>query len=393
MFKKHFSFLLFFVVFFGYSQQKVQLSNFSEISIITSGPGDVLYEKFGHTSIRIKDSMLQFDAIYNYGIFDFDDPNFYLNFTKGFMKYKLVRYPFHYALQSANKDKRWMKEQVLNLTQQEKNAFFYFLERNVMPKNASYLYDPFFNNCATKPRDIINTILGDKILWNSNFTSNKSLRELMNIEINQNTWGSLGINVALGSKLDKKATLQEYLYLPDYVFKALEASKIKRTNTTVPLVSKTTTLLNFKEKVSKSEVISPFLVFFILLCFGGFITYKDYKNKKRTKWLDFTLFFITGIVGVVIIFLWFFTNHSTAPKNFNLLWGFVPNIIILFFLLKDKQPKWIQTYLRVLLILLALIPIIWIAKIQVFNWTLLPLLVLLAIRYFVLQKGLLSFKK
>ncbi|MBS9774392.1 MAG: DUF4105 domain-containing protein [Tenacibaculum sp.] len=387
MFKKVFSILFFLVVTCGYNQN-IKLTPLSEISVVTSGAGDKLYEKFGHTAIRIKDQSLNLDLIYNYGIFDFQQKNFYLKFTKGFMEYKLMKYPFHYALQSAEEDKRWMKQQVLNLTIKERNAFFNFLEQNSLPKNANYLYDPFFNNCATKPRDIIKHILKENLILSNVFTSNKSLRQLMNNEINQNTWGSLGINIALGSVLDKKATSEEYMYLPDYVYKGLSTSKIKRNGKTENLVKRTDILLNFKEKPFKSDVFSPFLFFLVLLIVGLFISFKDVKNKRRTKWFDFILLFSTGIIGVIIVFLWFFTNHSTAPNNFNVLWGFAPNVIIVFYLLKENQPKWIKKYIQFLLVLLMIIPIVWVLKIQLFNWTLIPFFVLLITRYLLLQKTL-----
>lgn len=393
MLKKHILFVFLFSYFFGKSQEILELSSFSEISIITSGPGEALYEKFGHTAIRVKDPMLKLDLIYNYGMFDLTGADFYINFTKGFMKYKLARYPFKYSLIRAKNDKRWTHQQVLNLTIDERNQFFKFLEINASPKNASYLYDPFFNNCATKPRDIINTILDNKVTWNDDYTSNASLRELMNTEIDQNTWGSLGINVALGSKLDKKASPSEYLYLPDYVQKALASAKITRNGKIENLISKSKILLDFEEKISKKDTLNPFLAFCLLLILVTFITYKDYMRKKRSKWLDFALFFTTGLVGILITFLWFFTNHSTAPNNFNFLWAFAPNTIIAFYLLKEKYSSWIVKYCLFLLILLTLIPIIWIAKVQLFNWTLIPLLLLLGIRLFMLQKNLLTFHK
>lgn len=384
MFTRYITLFLCCFSFLAYTQKPVQLSAFSEISVVTSGPGEALYEKFGHTAIRVKDPMLQLDLVYNYGIYDFDQPNFYLNFTKGFMKYKLARYPFHYAVKSAQEDKRWMKQQVLNLSSEEKNALFSFLEVNASPKNAGYLYDPFFNNCATKPRDIIHKILGKKVVWSTDFTSNASLRELMNTEIHKNTWGSLGINLALGSKLDKKATAFEYLYLPDYVFKALATSKILNNGKEENLVRKTQTILNFKEKELKSSVVSPFLVFSIVLIIGLFISYNDLKNNKRSKWFDFFLFLTIGIVGGLVLFLWFFTNHSTAPNNFNILWAFPLNLIVSFYVLKKKTPNWIKKYTLFLLGLLVLIPVVWFSKIQLFNYTLIPLFLLLGIRYFLI---------
>ena len=390
MIQKH-TFLIFFFCALQFVNAQLYddyfLSDSSQISIITSGPGDVLYEKFGHTAIRVKDD--NFDLLYNYGIFDFDNPTFYADFTKGYMKYKLVKYPFYLALKSAQKNKRWTKEQVLNLTQQQKNDFYTFLEINVLPENASYLYDPFFDNCATKPRDIIKLVLKENLLFNDDFvTEDVSIRQLMNKEIHQNTWGSLGINIALGSKLDKIATPNQYLYLPDYLFTALENSKVIKNNKEENLLEKSTILLNFDKKESKSDTISPFLVILIFSLIGFFITYKDYQNKKRTKWIDFTMFFTTGIFGIVIMYLWFFTNHSTAPNNFNFLWAFAPNFIVAFILLKKETPKWVQKYVWVLLLFLVAIPIIWIAKIQLFPLTIIPLLILVGIRYWFLQKTL-----
>ncbi len=392
MIKKHLTLL--FILFcintvLSQVSNTIGLSTFSQVSVITSGPGEVLYEKFGHTAIRVKDPVLQLDLIYNYGIFDFDNPTFYVDFTKGYMKYKLARYPFHYALKSNQKDKRWVKEQILNLTLEQKNKFFQILEINATPKNAGYLYDPFFDNCSTKPRDLIKKVLGDNLSFKDNFVSkNLSIRQLMNKEIHLNTWGSLGINVALGSRLDKIATANEYLYLPDYVFEALNSSKVLKDGKESQLVLKTNILLDFEEKKSKMDKISPFLITSLLSLIGLFITYNDYKKSKRTKWLDFILFFLTGIIGLLIVYLWFFTNHSTAPNNFNFLWAFAPNLVVTFFLLKKNSPKWIPKYCIVLLAFLVIIPIIWITKTQLFSFTLLPLFILLGVRYWFLQKTL-----
>ncbi|CAL2079786.1 conserved membrane hypothetical protein [Tenacibaculum dicentrarchi] len=367
----------------------LKLSNNAQISIITSGPGEALYEKFGHAAIRIKDPVLNFDFIYNYGIFDFENPTFYADFTKGYMKYKLAKYPFYLALKNNQQHKRWVKEQVLNLSQVQKNEFFTILEINILPENAGYLYDPYFDNCATKPRDIIKKVVGKNLIFKDDFVRQKmSLRQLMNNEIHQNTWGSLGINIALGSRLDKVATANEYLYLPDYVFEALNYSKILKDGKEDTLISKTNILLDFDEKQPKSDNFSPFLIILVLSLLGLCITYKDYKNAKRSKWLDFIIFFISGITGVLIVYLWFFTNHSTTPNNFNFLWAFAPNLIVSFFLIQKKSPKWISKYMLLLLAFLVILAIIWVTKTQLFSITLIPLFVLFAVRYWFLQKTL-----
>ncbi|WP_105003233.1 DUF4105 domain-containing protein [Tenacibaculum sp. SG-28] len=280
--KKYFLLLLLLLTSKAFTGQNLQLSTYAEVSVVTYGPGEALFEKFGHTAVRIKDPLLRLDLVYNYGIFDTSEADFYVNFTKGFMKYKLVRYPFKNSVESYQQDKRWIKQQVLNLTVKEKNQIFGFLEQNAQPKNASYYYDPFFDNCSTKPKNILFSALEDKIILNDNFiVAKKTIRQLMNSELHWNTWGSLGINIALGNRLDRVATPQEYAFLPDYVFKILAASKVKRNEKLEDLVLKTETILDYEEKVPTSDKLSPFLVFFLLSILGFFLTITDYKNATR----------------------------------------------------------------------------------------------------------------
>jgi hypothetical protein len=387
--KKNYVFLFFLFLFTKSFYAQVNLSVYSEVSIITAGPGTELYEAFGHSAIRIKDPVLRLDLIYNYGMFDFNAPNFYSNFTKGNLLYRLGRYKFEYFLAGYKRDKRWVKQQVLNLNQDERQAFFMYLENNVLPENASYSYDPYFNNCATKLRDITTTILGDKInLSDKNLDKNLSFRQLMDKEIPWNTWGSFGINLALGSKLDQKADFRQYMYLPDYVYSIFNNSTLFIQNQPKKLIKREDVLLNFKELEQETSIYNPFLIFSIISLIGIFLTYSDFKNKKRSKWIDFVILFTTGIVGVLIVFLWFFTDHSTAPNNFNFLWAFAPNLIIAFLILGQQQQKWLNYYFKFSLFLLTIIPILWIVKVQLFPIAVIPLLILLFTRYLFLSKRL-----
>ena len=254
-----FLFLILFVVQITFSQYK-KIPDKAEVSIITAGPGKVLYEGFGHSAIRVKS--VDFDFIYNYGFFDFNAPNFYLNFTKGKMLYKLERYPFHYFVRSSQRDKRWVKEQVLDLKWSEKQQFFEYLENNAKPDNATYLYDPFFNNCATIIREIAENVLKNKIIFQSNYLKDgQSFRQLMNIEIPWNTWGSFGINLALGRKLDQVATAKQYMYLPDYVYSGFKNAKIIRNGNYKGLIKTDRYILKFNELKIEPSFLNPFLVF------------------------------------------------------------------------------------------------------------------------------------
>lgn len=387
--KKKYILLFFLFAFIKSYNSQVNLSVYSEVSLITAGPGTELFEAFGHSAIRIKDPVLQIDLIYNYGMFDFNTPNFYSNFTKGKLLYSLGRYNFEYFLESYKKDRRWVKQQVLNLTQQEKQLFFRYLENNALPENATYLYDPYFNNCATKLRDITVSILGDKIVFiDDDIDKNQSFRQLMNKEIHWNTWGNFGINLALGSKLDQKATSNQYMYLPKYVYAIFKNSQLFIRNQPENIILREDVLLDFEEQKQELSIFNPFLIFSILSFIGIFITVSDYKKGKRSKWLDFTILFTTGIAGVLIVFLWFFTDHSTAPNNFNFLWAFAPNLIIAFLMLKNNQQKWMKFYFIFSLVLLINIPILWISEVQLFPFAVIPVLMLLFIRYLFLSKAL-----
>lgn len=389
-------FLLFFLFFaFTNSDAQVNLSVYSEISVVTAGPGEELYEKFGHSAIRIKDPVLNLDIIYNYGIFDFNAPNFYTNFTQGKMYYLLARYDFKYFLNSYKKDKRWVKQQVLNLNQQEKQFFFKYLENNALKDNATYLYDPFFNNCATKIRDITNTVFNEKVLYHTNnkIEKNASIRALMNKEILWNTWGNLGINLITGTILDQKRTQEEYLYLPDYVYHLFKKATVTDNGKEKNLVKREDVLLDFKEKETTFSISSPIFIFSIISLLGLLITFRDFKKKKRTIWLDFIVLFITGLIGLILLYLWLFSSHKTAPNNFNILWAFAPNIFMAFLVLKENKKNWFKFYFYTLIGLLAGVSFLWIFKIQLFPATIIPILLFLLIRYLCIANFLLTSKK
>ncbi len=380
MIKKSFLILLLFCV--PLQAQQLNLSVYAEVSIVTVGPGKHLYEAFGHTTIRVKDPVLQLDIAYNYGVFDYNAPNFYANFTKGKLVYKLARYPFYYFVKSNAEDKRWIKEQVLQLTTAQVQQLFSYLENNAKEENASYLYDPFFNNCATKPMTILNDLFGDVISLDTSYVQQKeSLRQLMNQEIHWNSWGNLGINLALGTKLDQPITAEGYLYLPDYVYLAISKATISDDSVKKPFVKKEQQILDFEEIYPSNSAISPFLVFSILAIMGIWITYRDYTRNKRTKILDFILLFSTGLIGAFILFLWCFTNHSTTPNNLNALWCFAPNLVVAFIALKNKRPNWFQKYTLVVLAGIIAIPFVLIFNIQGLPLAAIPVYVILGLRY------------
>ncbi|MFP4845654.1 DUF4105 domain-containing protein [Winogradskyella sp. PE311] len=368
-----------FVSFLTFGQQKLVSDN-TEISVLTFGPGNSLNDAFGHNAFRVNDKSLGIDIVYGYGEYDFDAPNFYLKFAQGKLNYLISRHKFsdiYYHYSSYN---RSISEQVLNLTTEEKQKLFSFLEHNYKPKNRRYLYDFFYNNCATKIRDITQISTSSKISYNTpNDFEVRTFRNLIHEHVNQNSWGSLGIDIALGSIIDTDVKSYEYMFLPKYINSFFASAKIGKEKN---LVKQSSILYKKKPENAKLDfILSPLVVFSLITVLILFITYKDYGNGRRSRWLDIILFGLTGIIGLLLLLLWFATDHTTTGYNYNLLWAFPLNLIVINQLSKKKVKNWVKGYLKFLIILLCLMTLHWLIGVQNFAIGLIPLLIAFFLRY------------
>ncbi|TDT47552.1 uncharacterized protein DUF4105 [Maribacter spongiicola] len=370
--------ILLFTAFWGHSQN-VQLSPLSKISLLTVGTGEDLAAKFGHSAIRLQDPTLGIDEVYGYGNYDFDDPNFYLNFTRGKLSYTISRIPFKYFEYSYQQEKRWIREQELDVNLEQRNNIITFLEHNLLPENKKYKYDFLFDNCATRIPMVFEKTLGNTFKFDYNHLEEQlTFRELIRLKLNPNSWSNFGIDLALASVIDREATPYEHLFLPIYVYEQMKHTTLDGK----PIVKKESVILDIAEQEYRSLIfLTPLFWLSILLVLVCYITYTDYKNLRRNKWLDFGLFAVTGLAGILILFLWFGTDHLATKANFNSLWAFAPNIVIAFMMIKKQIPAWMITYIIFLTILLGITCILWMFKIQVFSILLIIVLLALAIRY------------
>jgi hypothetical protein len=372
--------LFFSLSFWGISQE-VQLSQLSRISVLTCGSGSDLYTTFGHSAFRVNDPSLGIDAVYNYGTFDFNPPEFYFEFAQGKLLYSLSRQNMDRFLNVYKYENRWVKEQILDLTQQERQKLFQFLEINNQPENRAYKYDFFYNNCASKIWDVLKEVYGEPLQLKKGYLKKLyTFRELIHQHLETNSWSAFGIDLALGSVIDKKASPKEHMFLPIYVMQQLEGSQLGEK----PVAYATKTLLQtLPIKKNNNFFLTPLFWLLILLAIVWIITFIDFKKNKRSRWLDFTLFFITGLAGCLIFYLWFLTDHTATAGNFNILWAFPLNLIpSLFLIRKTKAPKWLSGYLKILMGFLVLVIFFGLFKVQVFSPLLLPILLALGTRYF-----------
>ncbi len=370
--------------------QKITLSESAAISVLTMGPGTNLNDSFGHSAFRISDTNQNIDVVYNYGVYNFDTPNFYLKFVKGQLMYQLDRTDFSLFYQHYSDQDRWIKEQVLNLTIIEKQEIFDFLQKNYLPENRKYIYDFFFENCATRIRDVLAGVLKNKLVFDKNFVSKThTFRQLIQKNVHWNSWGSFGMDLAIGAVVDRNASSWEHQFLPEYIFKALEKGQIKRGLGATDLVKKTS-ILNKKTAKEKSETLlmSPFFIISLLAFIILGVTFKDYQNNSRSRWMDGGLYALTGIIGVFLLLLWFATDHFATQNNYNLLWA-VP--LSLFFVIEiaKRNPKyWLKKYIMFQILMFLLLSIHWITGVQSYPVALLPLLIALSIRYIFIFKFL-----
>lgn len=352
------------------------------ISVLTCAPGEELYSTFGHTAIRVVDSIQHSDIVYNYGTFDFSDPDFYSKFTRGKLDYFLstASLPdFMYEYQSENRD---VHEQVLVLSDQAEKAIQQALNDNLAGAARYYKYDFLYNNCTSRVRDIVMKYGGlqaDQPL----VAPGTSFRDMLHeyLDKGNQAWSKFGIDLVLGSPIDQKAGIAESMFLPDYLMKGIDSSVRSK----VHIVLGEKILIN--RGMTKQEPFrdTPLLLFSVVAVIMGVLSFlKNSTAEKLSRLLDGILFFSTGLIGCLLLFMWLGTDHSACAANYNLLWAMPVNVVAAWAVW--KRPNWFRKYMLVYALLL-LVPLLgWFWLPQELNIGFLPIILLLLARSMQLRK-------
>lgn len=369
------------------ASQTSHLSPAAEISIITCGPWQgELYSAFGHSAIRVSDPEQGIDDAYNYGVFDFNQPNFYLNYTKGLLLFKLGVYSYpdfrdYYAYYN-----RYVIEQKLDLSQSQKQKIFEFLEWNARPENETYRYDYFFNNCSSVIRDVLVKNLGDSIHFDDSFvTTDYTIRQLTDLYLKQQPWGDLGIDICLGLPMDKKATPYEYMFLPDYLEWFLDHATISRGGKSVPAVKDKLDVYKPHPQEPAKSLVHPWVVFGVFLGLTVLLCAYDLKRQKLSKWFDLFVFGPVGLIGILLLILWTATDHAAAARNFNLLWA-LPTHVLVFLIFHNRSAPFLKKYYFVAGIISLLLLALWIVLPQQLHVFLIPFVASLMFREFTIAR-------
>ncbi len=315
----------------------LQLSNRAEISVITCSPGNEAYSVYGHSAIRVKDDVFGYDAVFNYGIFDFSSPNFLYRFAAGQTDYLLGVYRFDSFMREYRHDKRSVFEQVLNLTPDEKQKIFDYLVWNAKPENRVYRYNFFFDNCASRIRDVVVDNVEGGLSFQEKATG-ETLRQLIKNYQGKLLWLDFGIDFLVSAPSDRVATLWEEMFLPDYVMKHFATAVKTRDNT--PIVKSLEVLYKAPEADFKSgRLTSPFVVFLVLFLLVGWLTFNQYKKGVMKSSLDYILYGLNGFGGLIITWFVLYSEHPAMLPNYNLAWLIPLNLLFVFaWIVKKWRP-------------------------------------------------------
>ncbi len=377
--------VLIFLIFISILNSQAQQLNFSDsakISLITCSPGEEVYEKFGHTAIRINDKKTATDLVFNYGIFDFNTSNFYFKFIKGETDYQLGVYDTGNFLASYAMRNSLVWEQIINLTVSEKRILINNLLRNYEPENRTYRYNFVFDNCATRPRDKIMSSTKGYIKFLAN-SEPKTYRQWIGSYIGSDTWLKFGIDLVFGIEAEHFASTSESMFLPEVLMSEFQTAQIVIANgQTKKLIVDKKILINKHEAtdINSNSPFKPLTITILILIIGSIITIWDIYQHRHSKLFDSILFISTGILGIIIAYLMFFSVQPLVKQNLNIVW-LNPLSLIVGILIWFRRLRVAMFFYQILNIIFLVGGLFAFAlSIQSFNVASFPIIVLLLMR-------------
>lgn len=332
-----------------------------------------VYTAWGHSALRITNDSLDCDWIYNYGLFSFGDvTKFCYNFVLGRTDYMVGSQKFQKSFREATKYKKvHLREAVLNLTDDEVDRLDKALEENVLPENRVYRYSFFLDNCATRPRQMLERCVNGTIDYH--FTDDtlaaQSYRQNISARQSHSPWYNFGIQICLGEPIDRNMTDSLRMFEPVHMHEVFTRAEIVDSlGNRRPLVIDDH-FLNKSDESSKCEWtwFTPNVVFWVMfLLIVAHTAFYNYRKVNDYVWFDSMFFFLYGIMGILVFFLSIISEHDFVFPNYNIL-IFNPLYLLWPFmcLIKKLKPTLKFAYLfsfvtAAIALLMAVVSDIWI---------------------------------
>jgi len=338
------------------AQQQAPLDSI-ELGLVTCSPHEEIYSLYGHTAIRYHELSTGRDLVFNYGVFNFNAPHFIARFVLGKTDYELGVCSTD---DFCNYYKRWgsmVSEQVLNLTADEKAMLINALANNFKIENRTYRYNFFYDNCSTRPRDIIEHNIAGRVIYEERPDFGPSFREMIHDMNSHHPWARMGNDLLLGVKADQKTNRKEQEFLPCNLQYDFDHAQIYANGQYRPLVKERHVLVDAGvQMIEKEFPLSPNeCAVLLLLIFVGILLI-EWKRKQCLVWFDAITMLLTGLAGCIVAVM-FFSEHPTTSTNLQVL---LLNPIHLFFipsLLRHRTTSY--WHLQLVLVGLFLLGGIW----------------------------------
>ena len=287
-----------------------------QIGLLTCQPGQEVYSVYGHTALHYINTDKNIDVAINYGTFDFNQPNFVLNFVLGRTDYMMSIVPFQYFCAEYNYEERGVVEQVLDIPPMDKLRFVEAIEENSRPENLQYRYNFFYDNCTTRARDIALGELGSQTKY-ERADGGPTLREMIHQYNEDRPWARMGNDLLLGFQADRPTSVSEQQFLPYHLMEDFDKAVVGPDGH--KLVKETRTVIKpFTHVVEKEFPLSPTACAICLAAFIIILTLVECKLHK-TFWLfDLLLLLLIGVCGAILAVMWF-SEHPTVRLNLQIL--------------------------------------------------------------------------
>ena len=309
-----------------------------EVSLITCSPHEEIYSLYGHSALRWHDlhktgPTAGQDLVFNWGLFNFNKPYFVLRFVFGLTDYELGTINYEYFVPYYRKWGSSVTEQVINLTNDEKRNLKKALAENLKPENKVYRYNYFYDNCSTRPRDIIERSLNGKVEWADREDYKPTFREMVR-ECNRNhDWSRFGNDILLGLKADFKTDRIEQEFLPMNLMQDMAMAQVYVNGEYRPLVKEQRDVVPpGVQMIEPDWILSPTEMAIIIVLVALSIMFAEWKQKKCFIWWDVMLMVVEGLIGLLLTVM-IFSQHPTTSINLNILLFnplplfFIPSVI------------------------------------------------------------------
>ena len=296
------------------------------ISLLTMGPGEHPFTKFGHTALLVHDGATGRDEVFNYGTFAFDSSSLLLDSVQGKLPYWLSVQSLRGTIAGYGEQGRSLLASELELTPAQRLALVTALRDNALPEHRYYRYDYYRDNCATRIRDALDRVLAGAVHAHGNEPARMSYRDHTLRLVASDPKLYVGLDLAVGRQTDAPITLWDEAFLPERLHDLFAKTTVAQNGKSLPLIRSEHTLLA-SELPAPRETAPSFFGFYlgVGLFLGAALTLlgKEARTSKRAQWALATLAIVLavplGLLGCAITYLTFFSAHSAAASNYNVL--------------------------------------------------------------------------